>query len=450
MGGSGADLPDPVSGWVARGDLVYSRATVPRFTHSRGVVLEDEARRRYLDAEASSGTAGLGFDSTILTAAAQRAAAMPVLPSFCESPLRQSVAARLAARMKDVTGRAGRIAFDLGGAQGIELALRVVRSNTSRPRFVVFEGGYHGRSGLTSQLSASPRYRRGVDESVPVTRLPYPDIEQARFGEASELAATTALAYVRQLATMEFAGLTQAGREPEVAALVFEPILNAGGMVRPDASYLRGVVETFRSLGALIVVDEIFCGFHRTGPAWGFQHYQAIDPDIVVMGKAVTNGIVPLSCVWAREPLMDPEHFPPGSHSATFQTTPIALAVADEVLNRYDRWQDLDAQLARVEAGLRAAIDEVVRSFPMALSGWASGGLGRIRLDRPLAGRAVELALRIGEREPVDGFHGAILGGPRMAPNVITLHPPLIIGEPELRALRKLLLCTFAALAVAA
>ena len=449
MSGSGAGPPDPVSGWVARGDLVYSRADVPRFTRSWGVALQDEAGRRYLDAEASSGTSGLGFDSTILTAAAQRAAAMPVLPSFCESPLRQSVAARLAARLRDATGHQGRVAFDLGGAQGIELALRVVRANTSRPRFAVFEGGYHGRSGLTSQLSASPRYRRGVGADLPVTRLPYPDVERARFGEAPEAAAATALAYVRQLATMEVAGLAQAGREPEVAALVFEPILNAGGIVRPDPDYLRGVVEIFRSLGALIVVDEIFCGFHRTGPAWGFQHYQAIDPDVVVVGKALTNGITPLTCVWAREPLLDPEHFPPGSHSATFQTTPLALAVAEEVLDRYDRWRDLEAQVARLESGLRDTIDEVVRCFAMARSGWASGGLGRIRLDRPLAGRAVELARRIAEHDPVGGFHGVILGGPGMAPDVIALHPPLVIGEAELRALRELLLRTFAALAAA-
>jgi 4-aminobutyrate aminotransferase-like enzyme len=450
MSSSETAAPDPVSGWVARGDLVYSHPTVPRFTRAWGVVLEDDAGRRYLDAEASSGTAGLGFDSTILTTAAQRAAAMPVLPSFCESSLRQAVAARLAARLREATGRQGRVAFELGGAQGVELALKVVRGNTSRPRFVVFEGGYHGRSGLTAQLSASPRYRRGDGAGLPVTRLPYPDVEQARFGEAPGQAATTALAYVRQLATMEFAGLAQAGREPEVAALVVEPILNAGGVVRPDPRYLCGVVEIFRSLGALIVVDEIFCGFHRTGPAWGFQHYQGIDPDVVVLGKALTNGITPLTCVWAREPLMGPDHFPPGSHSATYQATPLALAVADEVLDRYDRWQDREAQVARVEAGLRAAIDHVVRAFPMALSGWASGGLGRIRLDRPLAGRAVELARRVADRAPVGGFHGLILGSPGMAPSVIALNPPLVISDPELHALRELLVRTFDALAAAA
>lgn len=436
-GGQGSDAGPP---HLARGDLVYRGPAVPCLVAAEGVALVDEDGYRYLDAEASSGTANLGFDATIPAAAARRIASVPALPSFLESRLRKDVAGRLAARLERATGRPGRVAFELGGAQGVELALKVVRRNTSRVHLAVLEGGFHGRSGLASQLSSGHGLRQVTGEwRIPVLRLPYPDTERARFGEPPDRSVQTALSYVEQLTTMEFAGVAAPGQEPDVAALVVEPILNAGGIVRPDPRYLRGLVEIFRSLGALVVVDEVFTGFHRTGPAWGFQHYPGLQPDIVVFGKALTNGVTPLTCVWAREPLMAPERFPPGTHSATYQTTPFALAVAGEVLDRYDAWPDPGARLQRVERGLGAVVDRVTAECPAARSGWACGGLGRVRLAEPVAEEVRDRALRVARDRPVGGFHGLVLSTPGMAPDVIGLAPPLVISDDELAALGELL-----------
>jgi 4-aminobutyrate aminotransferase-like enzyme len=432
---------------VASGDLVYRHGTVPRFVAAYGCELVDDAGYRYLDAEASSGTAGLGFDSLIVQRAAERVAAMPVLPSFCESALREEVAARLAARLNEATGRAGRIAFELGGAQGIELALKVVRRNRAGSQIAVFEGGYHGRSGLAAQLSASHRLRRlDGDWRIPLVRLPYPDPERGPFRAVPGGFAAGALARIEQLATADYCGMVTPGADADVAALIIEPALNAGGIVLPDLDYVLGVVETFRSLGALIVVDEIFCGFHRLGPAWGFQRYPGLDPDIVVVGKALTNGIVPMTCVWAREPLMDRDHFPPGTHASTFQTTPLALAIASEVLDRYDAWADLPDQISSVERGLRAIVDDVVDRSATAISGWASGCLARIRLDSARAPWLAEHGLLVGRDEPAGGVNGLVLSAPGMAPDVIGFAPPLVIGETELEILHELTLRLFARL----
>jgi len=432
---------------VAHGDLVYRHQTIPRFVASRGCELVDDAGYRYLDAEASSGTAGLGFDSLIVARAAERVAEMPVLPSFCESRLREEVAARLAARLAEATGRTGRIAFELGGAQGIELALKVVRRNSAGSQIAVFEGGYHGRSGLAAQLSASHRLRR-LDGGwrIPVVRLPYPDPERGPLGEVPGGFTVGALARVDQLTTADYCGVVAPGGDADVAALIIEPALNAGGIVLPDPDYLLGVVEKFRSLGALIVVDEIFCGFHRLGPAWGFARYPGLDPDIVVLGKALTNGIMPMTCVWARDPLMDPGHFPPGTHASTFQATPLALAVASEVLDRYDAWADLPDQIGAVERGLRAVVDDVLDRSAAATSGWACGCLARIRLDSARAPWLAERALVIGRDEPVGGVHGILLSAPGMAPDVIGFAPPLVISQAELKILHELTLRLFAQL----
>lgn len=176
---------------------------------------------------------------------------------------------------------------------------------------------------------------------------------------------------------------------------------------------------------------------------WGFEHYDFL-PDIVIGSKALTNGIVPLAFVWGRDPLMDEQHFRPGSHSATYQTTQLGLAVAAEVLDRYEAWQHPAHDLALLETALRSAVDDIVERHPLARSSWASGGLARILLSRPIAGQLLDQARSIARDAPVDGVHGLILASTGMAQNVIALNPPLTIRIDEVVILAELLDRTFA------
>ena len=83
--------------------------------------------------------------------------------------------------------------------------------------------------------------------------------------------------------------------------------------------------------GILLVVDEIQMGFYRTGKLWSIEHF-GVKPDIIVFGKAITNGLNPLSGIWAREELINPQVFPPGSTHSTFNANPIGTAVALEAM----------------------------------------------------------------------------------------------------------------------
>jgi 4-aminobutyrate aminotransferase-like enzyme len=83
--------------------------------------------------------------------------------------------------------------------------------------------------------------------------------------------------------------------------------------------------------GILLVVDEIQMGFWRTGKLWSIEHF-GVTPDILVFGKALTNGLNPLSGLWAREELISPEVFPPGSTHSTFNSNPLGTALGVEVL----------------------------------------------------------------------------------------------------------------------
>lgn len=429
----------PTPDVVAHGDFVYRHSNVPIIVRTEGAMLYDDQGRSFLAAEAANGTAGLGFDSSILEESMAKVRAIPAVPSFCETGLRRRVAGRICEMMYQATGIRGRVCFELGGAQGMELALKIARANSEGSQYVVFEGGYHGRSAYTSQFSASHRYRKAVgDWRLPIVRLPYPDCEQCRFGQRRESCSHQCLSYLHTLTSAEFGGMaTQVGKA-DVAAFVFEGVLNAGGIVKPDRQYLEGAASRFREMGAILVADEIFCGFYRTGKPWGFLHYDLV-PDIVVMSKALTNGIVPLSCVWARADLMSDDAFPPGSHSATYLNYAMGLAVADTVLDRYSNWQTKEIDIAALESRLRQLVDNISSSSKRVISGMAIGGAGRLLLDAPIAGHINDIARTICEQNPIEGVHGAFLASTGMSPNVIAINPPLNIVLQHIDVLEELL-----------
>lgn len=404
--------------------------------------MEDSDGRRYFCAEAANGTTSLGFDPSIIKEALNKIQNLPSIPSFCETEIRLKVGDRLGRHIEQITNLRGKVAFELGGAQGIELALRIAKANNDTSQIVVFEGGYHGRSAYTAQLSASHRYRAAMgDWRIPVIRLPYPDYEQSASPLSKTLWKKNYLSYLDMLTSKEVGGMLTKGKQ-DITALIIEPILNAGGIVKPDKDLLEKIVEVFKKLGALIIVDEVFCGFHRTGPMFGFQHY-SFTPDIIVMSKAITNGITPLSCVWARNPLLSSENFTPGSHSATFINQPFALAVADTVLSRFENWKTINQDIKKLQRALENMIRDVVKSSRHAQSGFALGGVGRILLKQNIASQILDIARTITWEKPVNGIHGLILASTGMASNVVALNPPLLHSLLDLKTLHTLLLLTF-------
>lgn len=417
---------------LAAGDLVYRTPPDVRFVRAEGVRLYDSRGRSYLDAEASNGAAAWGYQSTILREAMLRSLELPALPSFCESELRVRVLERLARRFDAAVGLPGRIAVELGGAQGIEMAMRIVAANRGNGPILTFQGGYHGRSPFTAHLSASARYRSVQPWPGPdVVRLPYPDCGSCPHRPATGCNPACA-AVIERLGQNDVLGIPAVDAPTGVAALVLEPLLNVGGAVLPDSGHIRRVVDHVRSLGGLIVVDEIFTGLHRLGPEWGFQLH-GIRPDIVVASKALTNGITPFSAVWAREPLASPATFPPGSHSSTFAGNPLALAVVETVLDRWDGWSDPRPEVEAKGAELAGALEKVRLRSNLITKVESVGLLVRVELTRPLASRIREVAAM-----PADG-EGLLIASTGMAPSTLLLHPPLVTSSEDLGTMVELL-----------
>ena len=113
--------------------------------------------------------------------------------------------------------------------------------------------------------------------------------------------------------------------QAEYAAFYVEPIQGTGGYVIPPTNFFIELKKVLDQYGILLVVDEIQMGFYRTGKLWSIEHF-GVQPDVIVFGKALTNGLNPLSGIWAREELINPKVFPPGSTHSTFNSNPLGTA----------------------------------------------------------------------------------------------------------------------------
>ena len=118
-------------------------------------------------------------------------------------------------------------------------------------------------------------------------------------------------------------------KQAEYAAFYIEPLQGTGGYVVPPMNFFKDLKKVLDKHGILMVVDEIQMGVYRTGKLWSIEHF-GVTPDIIVFGKAITNGLNPLSGIWAREELINPKIFPVGSTHSTFNANPMGTGVALE------------------------------------------------------------------------------------------------------------------------
>src|SRR5207253_8313774 len=141
-----------------------------------------------------------------------------------------------------------------------------------------------------------------------------------------------------------------------------EVVQGTGGYVIPPQGYFERLATLCRDRGILLVDDEIQMGMFRTGKMWAIEHVGAA-PDVVVFGKALTNGLNPLSGIWAREELISPETFPPGSTHSTFASNTLGTAVALEAV-RMMQENDYETLVQRKGAYFLAQLKDLQRRYP--------------------------------------------------------------------------------------
>ena len=196
-----------------------------------------------------------------------------------------------------------------------------------------FEGGYHGRTLGASAITSSYRYRRRYGhfgDRAQFIPFPYP-FRRPKGMTAEEYGEHCVNEFARLFET-EYNGVwdPKVG-ESEYAAFYIEPIQGTGGYVVPPMNFFKGIKKILDQYGILLVVDEVQMGFYRTGKLWSIEHF-GVTPDILVFAKSLTNGLNPLGGLWAREELINPTIFPPGSTHSTFASNPLGTALGLEVM----------------------------------------------------------------------------------------------------------------------
>ncbi len=328
---------------------VLGRYLQRQWSHGRGHRLYDTAGTAYLDFANGIAVTALGHVHPRVTAAIHAQVDRVVVPlsaiGFAEpiSRLADALAATFPPPLDSVM-------FLNSGSEAIDGALKLARRVTGRQGIIAFRGGFHGRTwGAMSVTSSAINYRTGYEPLVPGIHLTtFPEVYR-RFAGDESAATADAMSDLRTLTTTAIPPTA-------VGAILIEPVQGEGGFRPAPVAFLRELRAFCDEFGILLIADEVQSGYGRTGRMWAFEH-AGIVPDVVVVAKAIANGL-PLSAIVSSRGLQ--ERWGRGAHGSTYGGNPVACAaglavletIADERLveNAVARGSELRAGLQRIAA----------------------------------------------------------------------------------------------------
>jgi acetylornithine/N-succinyldiaminopimelate aminotransferase len=366
------------------------------FTHGEGCHLYDEQGRRYLDALAGIAVNTLGHAHPRLVEALTDQVSRLIHASNVYRIREQEA---LSDRLTALAGM-DEVFFCNSGCEANEAAIKLARmfghgKGIDNPSIIVMEHAFHGRTLATLSATGNRKVQAGFEPLVSgFVRVPFDD-----------------LAAVEQVAA----------NNPNVVAVLFEPIQGEGGINLAHREYMQGLRRTCDQRGWLLMVDEVQCGIGRTGVWFAHQH-AGIRADVMALAKGLGSG-VPIGACLAAGPAAGV--FKAGNHGSTFGGNPLACVAALTTIEVIER----DGLLARaaelgttIRGDLQAALDGVAGVVDIRGDGLMIG----IELDRgctELVGMAREAGLLI--NVTVD--------------RVVRLLPPLVMSDAEARQLVEVL-----------
>jgi 4-aminobutyrate aminotransferase len=317
------------------------------WSHGQGHRLYDTAGRPYLDFANGIAVTALGHVHPRVTAAIHDQVDKLIGPinavGFTEPISR--LADALAATFPDPLDS---VMFLNSGSEAIDASLKLARRVTGRPGIVAFRGGFHGRTfGATSVTSSNINYRTGYEPLLPGVHLTTFPATYRGFGGDEAAAVAGALADLRTLTSTDMPASS-------VACVLIEPVQGEGGFTPAPAAFLRELRAFCDEHGILLIADEVQSGYARTGRMWAFEH-AGIVPDVVVVAKAIANGL-PLSAIVSSRDLQ--ERWGRGAHGSTFGGNPVACAAGVAVLETIRDEALLENVVARGEE-LRAGLERI-------------------------------------------------------------------------------------------
>ncbi len=316
------------------GDTVHYAKEPKIFERAKGSYLYDENGIEYLDLQMWYSAASFGYGNERLsTVLKNQIDKLPQLACQYLHKEKIELAAKLCQLNEQKFKAKGRVHFNVGGASAIEDSLKLVRNRTGKNLVFAFHGSYHGRTLEASSITSSYRYRRRFGHFANRAYfLPYPYCFRCFYGKNKESCEMYCVKQFEKLFESEYYSVYDPkANEPEFVAFYLEAVQGTGGYVIPPKNYFKELKKVLDKYNILMVDDEIQMGFYRAGKFWAIENFD-VTPDIIVFGKALTNGLNPLSGMWAKEALIAPGVFPPGSTHSTFSSNTLGTAVGLETV----------------------------------------------------------------------------------------------------------------------
>lgn len=406
---------------------------------AEGVWVTDAQGHRYLDAMAGLWCVNVGYGREPLARAAYEE-----LQQRTYAPLSRAHprAVELAQALSDLLGGGRSVFFSNSGSEANEVAFKIARQyhaqrgEPSRWKIISRYRAYHGQT-LGALAATGQAQRKYLYEPLAPGFLHVRPPDPYRYA-GEEDPETYGRRCAQELEDKIIFELSET-----VAAVIMEPIITGGGVLVPPDCYLPAVAEACQRHGVLLIVDEVICGFGRTGAWFGFEH-AGIAPDIVTVAKGVTSGYFPLGATAVREEIF--AAFPARGndrlrHLNTFGGHPAGCAVALANL-RVLREENLIARAAEVGKQLLDDLQSL-RSSPLVGDVRGRGLLAGIELvsdkatRRPAGDDQVLAAIAACARRGVlIGRNADTVAG---LDNVLTLSPPLILTPDEARMVVEVL-----------
>lgn len=289
-------------------------------THAEGPWVYDEQGNRWADFACGTAVANLGHNHPDVIAAAQEQLGK-LAHAGCV--FRYDSIVNLAEKLRRITPDGiEKFGFANSGAEAVEAGVKLARYYTKRQGVIAFRGAFHGRTmGSVAYTTSNAKYRENYHPilgSVFVTAFPHP----YRWGMSEDEATDLALDELAKKFKHEVL-------PSNIAALLVEPVQGEGGYYPAPPRFLEELRSIADQHGIMLVFDEVQTGFGRTANWFASNHYN-VDPDILIMGKGIANGL-PLSAYGAASEIID--QWPVGAHGTTFGGNPVSCAAAGAVID---------------------------------------------------------------------------------------------------------------------
>lgn len=402
-------------------------------TRGEGVTVYDDTGKGYIEGVAGLWCTSLGFNEPrLVDAAIKQMKTLPFYHAFAHKSHEPAI--DLAEKLIGLAPvPMSKVFFACSGSEANDTAVKLVwyyNNAVGRPekkKIIARIKGYHGVTVASASMTGLPNCHRDFD--LPIARILHTDCPHwYRFHEEGE----TEEQFATRLADSLEQQILREGPET-VAAFIAEPVMGAGGVIVPPATYFEKIQAVLKKYDVMLIADEVICGYGRTGNMWGSQTF-GMKPDILTSAKALTSAYMPLSAVMVSEPIYqacvtESEKIGIFGHGYTYSGHPVSCAVALETLRIYD---DRDivghvrAIAPRMQEGLRRFKDH-----PLVGEVRGIGLIGGIELVADKPGRT-PFDPKLGVAAKLAQFshhHGAIV---RPIGDTLGFSPPLIIDAGEL------------------